>query len=225
MKKHIIQFLIPLLFFRCIGTDVIDEIMLEPKIVIDNPLLSLKIGDSHQFLTQYFDSTGEMSSVEIEWQSSDPAIISITSQGLATAHNNGEVTITASTSAISIDILLTASENTEEASTDKTGTFSGSSGYTAVGTATLKEEDGEITLDLSADFKTSFALGTFIYLSNSTSGSATRSGGLELGEISSNGARSFDVTSKNATTTLDTYQYVIVLCKPASITFGSAELK
>jgi len=225
MKNHIIHCLIPLLFFGCIGTDVIDELMLEPKIVVDNPLLSLKVGDSHQFSAQYFDSTGEISPEEVQWQSSDPTIISITSQGLATAHKDGEVTITVSTSDASIDILLIAGDNTESASTDKIGTFSGSSGYTAVGTATLKEENGKITLDLSSDFRTSFALGTFIYLSNSTSGSDTRSGGLELGEITSNGARSFDVTSINAATTLDTYQYVIVLCKPASITFGFAELK
>jgi hypothetical protein len=227
MKKHIKILALALLLMGCIGTDIVDDLIVESKVVVDNLLESLKVGDSHQFSAQYFDNTGEASLKPIEWKSSDPMIVSITIEGLATAHQNGEVTITASVADGSTitDFLLQASEVTEESNTSKTGSFRGSSGYTAVGTATLKKnENGDLILDLSSNFKTSFALGTFIYLSNSTSGSSTRSGGLELNEIKSNGAKSFNVTAKEPSVTLESYKYVIVLCKPASITFGSAEL-
>lgn len=226
MKKYIRCLLIPMLLIGCIGVDIVDD-MVEPRIVVDNLLESLKVGDSHQFTAKYFDNTGEVSAKPVEWKSSDPLIISITIEGLATAHKNGQVTITATVTdgSASTDILLQAADVTEELSS-KTATFMEVGNYMAEGTATLKkDENGEVILDLSSDFKTSFALGTFIYLSNSTSGSTTRSSGLELSQISSNGAKTFNVTSKESDVGLDTYRYVIVLCKPAGLTFGSADFQ
>jgi len=311
MKKHIKQCLIPLLFFGCIGTDVIDSEMVNESIVVAPDSGSLIIGDNLQLTGVYHNMFAIQEEVELTWIVADDNIVTIDAQGLVMAINSGQTIVNAIFgNTMSNDVLITVVQNTNDiasvaitppsssnllpgetlqlsantfnvndeelegkeitwassnagvasidntglltaiidgsaqitatsegvqsqpitieignASVSKTGTFSGASGYTAEGTATLKEDNGVITLDLSADFRTSFALGTFIYLSNSTSGSGTRSGGLELGEITSNGAKSFDVTSKNAATALDTYQYVIVLCKPASITFGSAELK
>jgi hypothetical protein len=87
------------------------------------------------------------------------------------------------------------------------------------------ESNGKLTLTLSDNFETSFALGTFVYLANSTAGSAVRSQGLELGEVKTNGAKSFDITAINGNVKIDTYRYAIILCKPASLTFGYADLK
>jgi hypothetical protein len=72
---------------------------------------------------------------------------------------------------------------------------------------------------------TDFALGTFIYLANNnSSGTAIRNEGIELGEIKTNGSHTFNVTQNFPNATLSQFEYVIVLCKPASIPFGFAQL-
>jgi hypothetical protein len=63
-------------------------------------------------------------------------------------------------------------------------------------------------------------------LSNTNSNASTvKSAGLELGQISVNGTHSFDITAINSTVKLGDYKYVIILCKPATVIFGYAELK
>ncbi len=112
---------------------------------------------------------------------------------------------------------------------DRVAEFSGTSGYVGEGTVTLSQQDQLIILELADNFRTSFALGTFVYLSNSTGGAETRGSGLELGEISENGAHTFNVTqianALNETVTLNQYRYCIILCKPASISFAIADFE
>ncbi len=116
---------------------------------------------------------------------------------------------------------------TDSTVTERQGTLRGQGGYTATGTVTLlRNEAGDMILSTSADFEVSFALGTFLYLSNSQDGRATANDGLEIADVSNppTGAQSFNVSQLAPDATLTTYQYVIVLCKPARLTFGSAEL-
>jgi hypothetical protein len=80
-------------------------------------------------------------------------------------------------------------------------------------------------LELASDFETEFALGTFVYLSNSISGSATAANGLEIAGISTNGFKLFNVSSIDPEVGIDTYAMVIILCKPASLTFGHATMQ
>jgi hypothetical protein len=79
-------------------------------------------------------------------------------------------------------------------------------------------------LEFSDDFKTSYALGTFVYLSNSTVGSTTFSSGFEITQITEDGSKRFDIWALDPSVELYDYQYVVILCKPARITFGYAEL-
>ncbi|MFN0081517.1 MAG: hypothetical protein ACKVOM_03285, partial [Ferruginibacter sp.] len=104
------------------------------------------------------------------------------------------------------------------------GTFVKAGGYQASGNATLGVENGRLILRLQSNFVTSFALGTFIYLANSTNASAVRSGGLEIAQITTNGAHTFDVSSVSNNANINTYRYVVILCKPATVTFGFADL-
>jgi len=160
----------------------------------------------------------------ITWSSSDPALATVDSDGLVKGVANGEVEITASSEGInSLPLALTVAG----ASAAKMATFSGAGSYTVKGTATLKfDENEDLILDLSQDFETSsFGVAIFIYLSNTTDGTSTKANGLELQEITTNGAKSFNVSDKNASAGLDTYQYVIVLCKPVGITFGLADFQ
>ncbi len=122
----------------------------------------------------------------------------------------------------------TVTTDTTTAVAELQGTLQGQGGYTTVGTVTLlRNEAGEIILSTSSDFQVSLALGTFLYLSNSQAGSATATNGLEIADVSESatGAQSFNVSQIDPNVALNTYRYVIVLCKPARLTFGSAELK
>ena len=129
---------------------------------------------------------------------------------------------------LTVPIDSTVMDSTLADGTTRTGTLQGSGGYESKGTVTLsQDEQGNITLATDEDFEVEFALGTFLYLSNDLSGSAIISTGLEIADISQNttGAQSFNVTAINDQVTLDTYQYVIILCKPAQLVFGSATLE
>ena len=161
---------------------------------------------------------------DVTWESSDMNILSITSEGLVTAAANGSAEIRAI-----VDGVRSSALSFTVGASVKTATFSGIGSYQGEGTATLKIEDDNIILALGEDFKTSFALGTFVYLSNETTGAGTRSTGLELGEITSNGMHSFNATDIAAvdSRTLDfnEYRYVVILCKPASIPFAIADFE
>jgi uncharacterized protein YjdB len=158
----------------------------------------------------------------IEWFSENSNILTVNSTGLVEAIGSGIAGIHAKVNGVKSNII----------DFDVTGflrkaNFNQAGGYIAKGSATLEQvkNTGAITLSLSADFDTDFALGTFIYLANSTNGSTVRSNGLELGQIFKDGAATFSVSSIKPTVTLNEYRYVIILCKPASVTFGFADLK
>lgn len=155
-----------------------------------------------------------------EWFSENESILKVDAVGKVTAIANGVAGIHAKIDGVksnSIDFFI--------GSNNLSGTFTSAGGYKAVGTATLKNQNGQIILELGSDFETSFALGTFVYLANSTNGSTVRINGLELGEIKNNGAKTFNVSQIKANVSLNDYKYVIILCKPANVTFGYAELK
>ena len=122
----------------------------------------------------------------------------------------------------------TMTTDTTATVTELQGTLQGQGGYTTVGIVTMRQnEAGEIILSTSNDFEVSFAAGTFLYLSNSEAGPATFTGGLEIADVSDTptGAQSFNVSQVDPNVALGTYKYVVVLCKPFRLTFGTAELK
>jgi hypothetical protein len=152
-----------------------------------------------------------------EWFSENSEIISFSSTGLVTAKADGSAEVHAKSEGVKSNILKF---NVGAAAGVRTGTFQSAGGYSTIGSVTVEESGGKLIVKLSSNFQASVALGTFIYLANSTSGGNVKSAGLDLGQWSS-GARNFDVPG----VTLNQYKYVVVLCKPAGITFGFAELK
>jgi len=158
----------------------------------------------------------------IEWFSENSNILTINSTGLVEAVGSGIAGIHAKVNGVKSNII-----NFDVTGLLRKANFTQAGGYIAKGSATLEQakNTGAIMLSLSADFDTDFALGTFIYLANSTNGSTVRSNGLELGQIFKDGAATFSVSSIKPTVTLTEYRYVIILCKPASVTFGFADLK
>lgn len=155
-----------------------------------------------------------------QWFSSDDAVAAIDESGLVMAQANGTARIHAIVDGVfSNEVEITVGGG------KRTGTFQSANGYDASGMATLELINDELILKFSDNFMTDFALGTFIYLANNnTSGTTIRNEGIELGEITMNGAHTFNVTQNFPGTTLSQFEYVIVLCKPASIPFGFAQL-
>lgn len=197
------------------------------RVTITTETGNLQINETLQLTHRAENLEGnEIASEAITWSSSRPEVISVNETGLVTALADGTSEITATVDGVASEpYLLTVGE---PVAAERSGTLQGKSGYTASGTVTLsKNEEGEVILTTSDDFKVSLALGTFLYLSNSEAGATTATSGLEVADVSKTpeGQQSFNVTQVDANIDLDTYNYVVVLCKPARLTFGSAELK
>ncbi|MCZ4408920.1 Ig-like domain-containing protein [Cryomorphaceae bacterium 1068] len=181
----------------------------------------ISIGQEVTLSVQVLNVLGDpIEGLEIEYTALDQEILSVNQNGVATGVANGFGRIIATVEGVQSNTL-----GIQVGQTSRTGTFSGANGYDAEGSTELfLADNGDLMLRLEDNFDTDFALGTFIYLSNSTSGSVTRNEGLEIQEVSSGGAYLFNVSSIDPTVTIDDFNYVIVLCKPATITFGYAQL-
>ncbi|MDN5203206.1 DM13 domain-containing protein [Fulvivirgaceae bacterium BMA10] len=217
MKKSVSSGILLMLVIvsGCIGTDFIEDVLIPPRVVISAKVDSLKVGESFQFVGEYYDSLGEEKPRQIAWQSSDANIISVDNTGLATALSEGDITITASVGNVMDVIMVNAGQVTSEVATERTGSFRGNFDYDVQGTFTLKEVDGSLVLEFSSNFTASRGPGLYIYLSNSQS---SVGGGVELGKLKANsGEQSYDVP---ASVELNDYNHVLVYCKPFGVAFG-----
>ncbi len=188
---------------------------------ITAPQTSLSIGESISIIAMAKNINGGMASGSgALWFSTDETVVSVDGTGTATGKATGVAKVYATIDGVfSNEIEITVGGG------KRMGTFQSANGYDASGMATMEVIDGEIILTFSDDFMTDFALGTFIYLANdNSSGTAIRNEGVELGEITTNGSHTFNVTENFPDVTLSQFEYVIVLCKPASIPFGFAQL-
>jgi uncharacterized protein YjdB len=225
MKKllYSLAILTQFLVNGCIGTDYVNANF--EKLELLNPISTLAIGQTFDFEVKYTNPQGNEENTQITWSSSDEAIAIIDDNGIVTGLAMGQVTVFYVAGNLQESITFFVTEETV-LDNSKMATLVGSSGYNASGTATLyMDTNNNIILELSSDFKTDFALGTFIYLANSTEGQQVKSTGLDLGQVTTGGAKTFDVSSFDNSVGINTYSHVVVLCKPAGITFGFGELK
>lgn len=193
------------------------------RVEVIAPSNHMGVGTSLQLHARAYDLDGEeLTDVSVIWQSDDTEVVSITNTGVATAHRDGTARITAEVDGIvSAPLVLMAGDG--EA---LTGTFQSANGYHASGQAFLQKNDqNQLILSFSADFQTSFAAGTFVYLSNSIVGNQVQNLGVEIAEVKSNGAQSFNISARHPQVQVDDYSHVVLLCKPFQITFGFAEMK
>ena len=209
----------PLLLMGCIGTDILDDLV-DPKIVVENLLISLKVGEAHQFNAKYFDNLGNEAGAVITWASSDVTIVSINSDGIATANAFGTVNITAQSEEATTTFSLEVMNETVAVSKERTTELQTVGSYVLSGTATLKKEDGKLVLSFSSNFRASSSLpGLYVYLANSTN---TINNALEVSPITKfSGEQSFDIT---ATDDLFKYNIVLFYCKPFVVPVGNGTL-
>lgn len=193
------------------------------SIVVSTPKIALLAGETLQLGVTVKNATGQtINGKNLEWISGNSGVAIVNDNGTITATGAGSTGIYAKSEGVTSNaITITVSVP----GGSKTGTFTKAGGYEASGTATLSIKNGDLTLDLGSDFKTSFALGTFIYLSNSTNGATVRASAFEVSQVTTNGAKTFNISKLKSTVAINEYKYVVILCKPASVMFGYAEPK
>ncbi len=198
---------------------VVNSINQVAKVEIVAGSTSINIGSEIMFSGLVKSIQDVVLSKPIQWKSSNAAVVSIDATGKATANSYGSAIITGEVDGVVSNSVLIA------VGAIRQGTFVKSGGYEASGNVTLQINGSKLELELGSNFKTSFALGTYIYLANSnSSGANIKASGLEIQQITKNGAHLFNVSSVNPAVKLSDFKYVIILCKPASVVFGYAEL-
>jgi len=204
----------------CIGTDIVDEVIVPEEVSIVTGVDSLRVGDSFMFVADYFNEFGEKELVDVSWRSTNDGIISIDQNGIASAVMNGDVMILASFGDAIDSVMVNAGNTTSELNTERTGSFRGRSDYNVIGNITLEDLGDQLELRFGSNFRSSNGPGLFVYLSNSITSTI---GGLELGNLKSNsGEQSYIIDKSSAQ--LDTYKFVLIYCKPFGVTFGYGEL-
>jgi hypothetical protein len=189
------------------------------RVVVTSPAsTSLMIGSTAQLSASVQNISGtELAGRAIEWFSENSSFVTVSPQGLVTAVGNGVAEVHAKSEGVKSNsiVFMVGVSNV------RMGTFQGAGGYDSKGTVTVTSEGNKLVIQLSSDFSADIAAGTFIYLANSTSGSVVKSNGLELGQYTRTGTKTFEASG----VTLNQYSHVVVLCKPFGITFGFAQLQ
>lgn len=219
LSKYGLLLLVGMVLVGCIGTDIVEDIIVDQSLSINDRLLTLAIGESFQFEADFFDELGEQASADIIWESSDEAIMSITSEGLASAVTQGDVIIRAISGSARDSVMVSASSTTTFAAAERSGNFIGLRDYDVRGTFTLTENGDDLELTFSSNFIASRGPGLFVFLSNS----ATRvTGGVEVGQLMQNsGAQTYTISGTQAQ--LGTYNHVLIYCRPFGVAFGTGQ--
>jgi len=219
--KYIYYILLSLFVtYSCIGTDVVDDFV-EARVSIDNPVTSLKAGDSYQFRATYLNNVGLPEETTFLWMSSDESILEIDNDGLAVGINMGDAAITATAKGVSSSSELMVSDTTIGAITERTAELKTVSSYPLSGNAILRKDEGIVTLLLDDNFSTTSALpGLYVYLTNNV---ATINNALEVGKVLDfEGTQVYEIEEDIE---LTEYNFVLFYCKPFLVPVGNGELK
>ncbi|MEO9805929.1 MAG: Ig-like domain-containing protein [Reichenbachiella sp.] len=220
-----VYFLLFLGFLQgCVGTDVIDDLV-DVKIEITNPIMSLKIGDSYTLMHRYLNNVGMEEAAEVTWISSNEAALSIDGNGSVTALQAGEseisVVLTKNNQIMDKISVEASSETVVLTSGAKSGVIATTSSYPLTGDFVITNVDGGVKIDVADNYTADTGLpGLYVYLSNNPS---TTSGALEIGAVTVfSGAHSYAVSAEELT--VDTYAYLLYFCKPFNVKVGHGEI-
>jgi hypothetical protein len=225
MKKLLFLSLIAsIAFSACIKDDIIEDFV-EPELRITTTVDSIALDSTFQFEAIYLNNIGQEADVTTTWTSSNENIISINNNGLATALQIGESTITVETienndrftSSISVAVGGTTVVTVPQG---KSGSVATTSSYALSGDFELTNENGNLKLQFGNDYNASTALpGLYIYLTNNPN---SVSGALEIGAVQVfSGEHNYTIPNVG----LDDYRYVLYFCKPFNVKVGDGEIE
>ena len=214
-------FLLPVLV-SCIGDDFIDDLV-EPEIRISNSIDTIALNSSYQFEHQFLNQVGQEESVSPTWSSSNPSIIDITSNGLATALElgNAEIRVEYDTgsSVVQDSKMLVVGETTISNDQTVTGQIVTTSSYVLEGDFEFAETEDGVSLSLADNWVASSSLpGLYVYLSNNRNSIANAH---EIAEVEVfNGAHNYHIEGVG----FSDFQYIVYFCKPFNVKVGEGEL-
>lgn len=214
--KKFIPVLILLMFYGCIGTDIVEEVLVPASLSISRNADSIQLGNTFTFEADYFNEFGQMEAAEINWSSTDPAIISMDNAGAGTALSVGSSFIRAEYLSIVDSILVAVATVVDSELSIREGIFRGNRDYEVNGTFSMAETGNNLELSFDSNFTASNGPGLFVYLSNSQENVI---GGVEVGQLQRNsGAQTYTISMSEAQ--LGTYRFVLIYCKPFGVPFG-----
>ena len=228
MKQALLFATAFLLFFSCVETDYKND-RTDPKIFISDPLLELKKGGvEYPYEIDYFNYVGkQVENPKISWTSSDPAVLEITEDGLATGIDFGTATVKATliTSEETLTIIsndeVIVSTATLKESLEFVGEITSTTSYLLKGSYSLVAlDDGGVKLSLGEDYEADTNLpGLYVYLGNNPKSIADAH---EIGPVTVfQGAHFYDLPTLD----LYDYNYILYWCKPFGVKVGEGQIK
>ena len=190
-------------------------------VVIQSAPTTLTVGESVLLKARAYNAVNqEIGGISFSWTSSDTAVLGISPDGRITARNPGNASIRAGVSGISSLPAVIGVLPSEGAS--RSGTFSGNTGYSVKGTATLEQTPTALILTLGSDFTSSNGPMLGVYLAKTASGGLNAQNSLKLANLNANsGAQTYAVP---AGVGLHDYDYAVIYCIPFNVRFGTAKL-
>lgn len=211
-------------FSSCIKDDFIFDTV-DPVLRITSNIDTLAINTSFQFEGMFLNNIGVEKDVEVQWQSSDESIVSISGEGLAQALQVGSVTISASTTNGDIEITdsinLTVGQSTTTVPNEIiSGTINTTTFYVLEGDFEYEENEEGTVLSLADNYEASSSLpGLYVYLSNNRNSIANA---LEIGMVNVfSGEHSYEIPDVG----INDYSYIVYFCKPFNVKVGDGEIQ
>lgn len=168
----------------------------------------------------YNTNNQEIPASVVIWSSSNPNILTIDNDGIATGVQAGTVMVSASVEGVTSLALLI--QVISPGGQSRTGMFSGNAGYAVSGTATLQQTGASLSLKLESDFMSSNGPQLGVFLATTASGSLNSQNSRKLSNLTSNtGTQTYNVPSDIG---LTDYNYVVIYCIPFNVRFGTAQL-
>lgn len=184
---------------------------------------ALTIGGTLQFTSTIQNSAGQnLTGKTITWSSSNPTVLSINTNGLATANAAGTAQVRATvegSASLPFEVTVAA----VNAVTTRSGAFRGNSSYNVQGTATLEQQGSSLKLIFGTDFRSSNGPRLGVYLAKNAPGVLNSTNSVNLGDLkSTSGKQEYNVPDN---VKLSDYDYAVVYCIPFNVAFGYAKLQ
>ena len=199
----------------------------EPILVPVTSVDTIGLNDSVQFQVLYRNSNAEFETVNIQWESNDESIATVSTDGFVKGIAKGNATITASyddgNEVLKFEFDVVIEEETIVEFEQRSGTIKTTSSYDLTGDFVLEEQpDGTLKLEFSSNYIADTALpGLYVYLTNNRN-SVAPNVAYEIGKVTVfNGSHSYTLPSSIG---IDDYQYVFYYCKPFTVKVGDGEI-